>query len=106
MHMRLLLLGLAAAALAPATAAPNSSAEKVLVPDSGVSRMPVVDPDSRQPKDCPHTAAYLAERNGKPLAPHKLTELPPATTFMAVYRHIGGCDAPLTMADYRSARRR
>jgi hypothetical protein len=38
--------------------------------------------------------------------PKKLTELPPATTYMAVYRHIGACEAPLTMAEYRNPRRR
>jgi hypothetical protein len=38
--------------------------------------------------------------------PKKLTELPPATTYMAVYRHIGTCEAPLTMAEYRNPRRR
>lgn len=59
---------------------------------------------------CPHTTSYLAEKvgtyRGKPLTPKKLTELPPAVTYMAVYRHIGACEAPLTMADYRSPRGR
>lgn len=40
-----------------------------------------------------------------PLTPKKLTELPPATAYMAVYRHVAGCEAPLTMADYRNPRR-
>ena len=35
-----------------------------------------------------------------------LTKLPPAQRFMAVDRRIGGCPAPLTMTDYRNARRR
>lgn len=59
---------------------------------------------------CPHTTSYLAERSGlyrgAPLIPRKLTELPPATTYMAVFRHIGGCEAPLTMVEYRNPRRR
>ena len=58
---------------------------------------------------CPRTTSYLAERTGvyrgQPLMPKKLTELPPATAYMAVYRHIGGCEAPLTMAGYRNPRR-
>ena len=53
---------------------------------------------------------YVAGANGiyrgEPLAPQKLTELPPATVYMAVARHIDGCDAPLTMVDYRLPRRR
>lgn len=58
---------------------------------------------------CPRTTSYLAERTGvyrdQPLMPKKLTELPPATAYMAVYRHIGGCEAPLTMAGYRNPHR-
>jgi hypothetical protein len=61
-------------------------------------------------KDCPRTASYLADKTGvysnRPLAPRKLTELPPATAYMAVYRHIGQCEAPLTMSAYRNPRQR
>jgi hypothetical protein len=64
---------------------------------------------SGKPSDCPGAASYLAEKlnnyRGQPLKPRKLTELPPGTAYMAVERHIGHCEAPLTMADYRSARR-
>jgi hypothetical protein len=60
--------------------------------------------------NCPRTTSYLADKSGiyqgKPLAPRKLTELPPAIAYMAVYRHIGPCEAPLTMADYRNPRQR
>lgn len=52
---------------------------------------------------CRHDTQYLAGGSslyrGKRLMPQKLTELPPATPFMAVLRHIGGCDAPLTMVE-------
>ena len=55
---------------------------------------------------CLRTQSYLAvERIGRSLAPRKLTELPQATTYMAVLRQIGGCDAPLTMAKYRRSGR-
>ena len=58
---------------------------------------------------CRRTTSYLAGKSGayrgKPLTPRKLTELPPATTYMAVYRHIGVCDDPLTMVEYRNPRR-
>jgi hypothetical protein len=40
------------------------------------------------------------------LKPRKLTELPPATTYMAVFRHIDGCEVPLTMVEYRNSGRR
>jgi hypothetical protein len=60
--------------------------------------------------NCPHTTSYLADRSGlyrgKPLTPRKLTQLPSGTAYMAVFRRIGGCEAPLTMVDYRNPRRR
>jgi len=48
----------------------------------------------------------MNQYRGPRLAPKKLTELPPATTYMAVLREIGGCDSPLTMVEYRNPRRR
>jgi hypothetical protein len=64
----------------------------------------------RAPADCPRTTSYLADKSslyrGQPLTPRKLTELPPGTAYMAVYRHIGACEAPLTMVEYRNPRRR
>ena len=93
--MRLLL----AVAIAGVPAAMASAQVAPMTPDSA----------ARSAK-CPHTTSYLADKSGlyrgKPLAPRKLTELPPATAYMAVYRTIGGCEAPLTMVDYRNPRRR
>ena len=67
-------------------------------------------PEPAPARQCPGTARYLAEQagnyRGQPLTPKKLTELPPAITYMAVYRHIGECDDPLTMVEYRNPRRR
>ena len=63
-----------------------------------------------QPANCPRTTSYLADQSGmyqgKPIAPKKLTELPKATTYMAMLRRINGCEAPLTMVEYRNPRRR
>ena len=60
--------------------------------------------------NCPRTTSYLAEQSGvlrdKPPTLKKLNELPMGTAYMAVFRHIGGCEAPLTMVDYRNSRRR
>jgi hypothetical protein len=71
-------------------------------------------PDTKAPRAparaCRQTKPYFAGANsiyrGQPLRPRKLTELPPGTAFMAVYRRIDGCEAPLTMVDYRSPKRR
>jgi hypothetical protein len=55
---------------------------------------------------CRPTVLYYAYRPGEPLKPRKLTELPPGVAYMAVFRHIGACEAPLTMVDYRNPRAR
>jgi hypothetical protein len=63
-----------------------------------------------QASACPTTTSHFAASaglyRGPPLTPKKLNQLPPATTYMAVYRHIGRCEAPLTMVEYRNTRRR
>ena len=55
---------------------------------------------------CPRTTSYYAWQRDKPLTPKKLTELPPATGYMAVYRQIGGCEFPMTVVEYRRGGRR
>ena len=63
--------------------------------------MPVVNPlpDSAF---CPETPMSLARKMGKrPPNAIPLNRLPPATTFMAVDRRIGGCPAPLSATEYR-----
>ena len=76
---------------------------------SATAATPIGDQGSSNP-NCPRTSSYLAEQSGvlrgKPPAPRKLNELPKGTGFMAVFRHINGCEAPLTMVDYRNSRRR
>ena len=70
---------------------------------------PLAPPTAPNSK-CPRTSTYVADRGGiyrgAPVVPRKLNQLPPATTYMAVYRHIGPCEAPLTMVEYRNPRRR
>jgi hypothetical protein len=66
-------------------------------------------PDASTASKCHRTMDHFADSGlyrGEPLKPRKLTELPPAATYMAVLRHIGDCEAPLTMAEYRSWGRR
>ena len=66
---------------------------------------PVTHPANSAEK-CPRTTPYYAYRSGEPRKPRKLTDLPPATAYMAVFRHVGACEAPLTMVDYRNPRGR
>ncbi len=57
--------------------------------------------------DCPPTAAQqvakqVQQEPGAPLV-HRLVDLPSATAYAAVFREVNGCEAPLTMTEYRKA---
>jgi hypothetical protein len=82
----------------------------MILSGSAIAAEPAPSPTASSSADCPRTTSYLADKSGlyrgAPLVPRKLTELPPATTYMAVYRHIGQCEVPLTMSEYRNPRRR
>jgi hypothetical protein len=57
--------------------------------------MPVIDPKAGQPASCPATSRYEVSHRGKTPKAQKLTELPDADLYLAVYRHIGRCEAPI-----------
>ena len=59
--------------------------------------MPVQNPyaDER----CPETPMSLARKQGANPRARPLNELPPAQTFMAVDRRIGGCAAPMLASE-------
>ena len=57
--------------------------------------MPVVDPKAGQPANCPATSRYEAGRRGKAPRTQKLTELPDADMYAAVYRRVGQCEIPI-----------
>lgn len=63
-------------------------------------------PATSSASHCPRTTSYLADKSGlyrgQPLRPRKLTELPAGKGYMAVYRKINGCDAPMTMVEYKT----
>ena len=61
--------------------------------------MPVQNPyaDAR----CPETSMSLARKQGANPRARPLGELPPAQTFMAVDRRVGGCAAPMLMSEAR-----
>ena len=105
----MLLLFLVALSVSGSSALPvtivQSSPPEVVIPRTP-PQMPIINPSSGEPRSCPPTALDEAARRGGKLMSHKLTELPPGTPYMAVWRHVGGCVAPLTMVDYRNPRRR
>jgi len=57
--------------------------------------MPAINPKANQPASCPATSRYEASRRGKSPKAQRLTELPDADLYKAVYRRIGGCEAPI-----------
>jgi hypothetical protein len=68
-------------------------------------------PSTQPPANCKAVTPYLAREQagayqGKGVTPKKLGQLPAGTAYMAVYRQIGGCEAPLMLSDYRNPRRR
>ena len=85
-------------------------AVSLVAPVTASVAAPAEAPSDSQAPHCARSRTYVAGAagvyQGQPLTPKKLTELPPATAYMAVYRHIGGCEAPLTMTAYRNPRRR
>jgi hypothetical protein len=57
--------------------------------------MPMNNPKANQPASCPATSRYEASRRGKTPKAQRLTELPDADMYKAVYRRIGRCEAPI-----------
>ena len=66
--------------------------------------MPVLNP-TPEGALCPETPMSLARKMGKKPRAIPLSKLPPAQAFMAVDRRVDGCEAPLTMVNYRRANR-
>ena len=66
--------------------------------------MPVLDPTPAGAL-CPETPMSLARKMGRKPRAIPLSKLPPAQAFMAVDRRVDGCEAPLTMVNYRRANR-
>ncbi len=50
-----------------------------------------------QSSNCPRATGYFALQRGNRVKPHKLTELPDANFYSAVYRRIDGCEVPIVV---------
>jgi hypothetical protein len=62
---------------------------------SPIRDMPTFNPNEGSAKSCPPTSRYEAARRGGKLPGIILNELPAADLYNAVYRRIGGCNAPI-----------
>ena len=60
-----------------------------------IGDMPIINPKASQPATCPATSRYEVSRRGKTPKAQKLNELPDADFYLAVYRRIGKCEAPI-----------
>ena len=101
--MRVCAIVLAIAVAAPAPAAGPAPPQTVETP---FKQAPL---NGQKADNCPRTASHFAGTGslyrGAPMTPQKLTELPPAVGYMAVYRTLDGCENPMTIVEYRAGRR-
>ena len=96
--MRYLLLAPAVALMPQA-----SAAEKLALAPAVESPRPVAHTECRTPTSFKANTDIIWRGDG--IAPSKLTELPPAQGYMAVYRTVNGCELPMTVVEYRAGRR-
>lgn len=96
--MRLLFPVLALPLLIPAATSAQTAAPMIRGPQTSIS--PLAVPNDK----CRKTTSYHAEIGswrGDKVPPRKLTELPPADSYKAVYRTVNGCEEPMTVAEYQ-----
>ena len=96
--MRLLLPVLALPLLVPAATLAETPAAVVRTPNAPSF---FAAPGSNCRKTTSHHADQSSAWRGDPVAPRKLTELPPAESYKAVYRTVNGCEEPMTVAEYQ-----
>jgi hypothetical protein len=83
-------------AIKASPSAPDAAPGIIIVPNIGPrDRMAIVDPNSASPRSCPATSWYEAARRGGKLKRQRLNELPAASAYKAVFRHIDKCLAPI-----------
>jgi hypothetical protein len=103
--MRLLVLALAltvptsASAASPQAPKPivtfDAPQRRIVIPAPPPSSRGVINPNGPASAICPPTSRYEAARRGGKLPPSLLTQLPAADMYSAVYRKVGGCEAPI-----------
>jgi len=62
-----------------------------------LSAATAIAPPVRSAKECPRTTPHIVVERGEPPQLRKLTELPPANMYSAVYRQVGGCEKPIVV---------
>ena len=97
--MRLLFPVLALPLLVPAATSAQTSAPAVESPQNTARAI------ASTGSNCRKTTSYRAEGSlawrDEPVTPKRLTELPPAESYKAVYRTVNGCEEPMTVAEYQ-----
>ena len=103
--MRLLVLALALSVSTSGSALPPPASKPIItfdtpqgeliIPAPPSSGRGVINPNGPASAICPPTSRYEAARRGGKLGPSLLNQLPAADMYSAVYRRIGGCEAPI-----------
>ena len=97
--MRLLFPVLILPLLVPAASTAQTTAPLVQSPENSAAAAAAASSTCR--KVTSYHADVGSAWRGDPVRPRKLTELPPATSYKAVYRLVNGCEEPLTVAEYQ-----
>ena len=90
--MRLLILLPAILLPAASVAAPPSRAP---AQPQAIADMRVFNPSEGTAESCPPTSRYEAMQKGSRPGAQKLSELPAADHYKAVYRRVGDCEVPV-----------
>lgn len=97
--MRLLFPVLALPLLVPAATSAQTPARTLESPQS------TARPIAATGSNCRKATSYRAQGGlawrDEPVTPRKLTDLPPAESYKAVYRTVNGCEEPMTVAEYQ-----
>ncbi|QNM81769.1 hypothetical protein H8M03_06760 [Sphingomonas sabuli] len=93
----------------------------VLIPQASLAGPPPQAPTVTEPaaiasawsatgQECRKAEAAKAESGpawrDTPVTPKKLTDLPDANSYMAVFRTVDGCEVPMSVVEYRSGQTR
>jgi hypothetical protein len=89
------LLFLASAAILATGAGAAAPSQQPLPDQQRAGDMPVMNPNASARSDCPPPSRYEAARRGGRLQATPLDKLPDADLYVAVYRRIDGCVAPI-----------
>jgi hypothetical protein len=84
---------------------PAATSAQTAAPAAGASPQNTARAILSTGSNCRKTTSYRADGTlawrDEPMTPKRLTDLPPAESYKAVYRTVNGCEEPMTVAEYQ-----